>query len=326
MGDEVADPVAAVHEAAVRAVDEAELGLRGEDALEAGRVGPAVDGVRGERRCRRSAVGDGGFAGSSVIVACPRRQAGSVDRDGDRSGPRCASLPRPPAGADRDDAGDQSLRASPASRRARRGPRSRRRAARAAPAARARRGPGRGDAAPAARRRWRPCRPRTPRRRAPASRRARAGVRVTRSRCGSTCVGAGAHVVQPGASKAALPGKTERTCPSGPMPDEDRVEDRAPGRVGRQLRAQGLLEAGGARGRGSPRRRAPRRSATGGRARDRAARGRGRAAGRPAAGRGRSPRGCSRGRRAGRSGRRRPRGGARPRARATRSGSARRAR
>ena len=36
VGDEVADPVAPVHEAAVHAVDEAELGLRGDNALEAG--------------------------------------------------------------------------------------------------------------------------------------------------------------------------------------------------------------------------------------------------------------------------------------------------
>jgi len=69
------------------------------------------------------------------------------------------------------------------------------------------------------------------------------GVRVTRSRCGSRCDGAGAQVVQPGASKAALPGKTERRCPSGPMPTRIASKAGLP-RVHDQLGSQRRLEAG----------------------------------------------------------------------------------
>ena len=138
-------------------------------------------------------------------------------------------------------------------------------------------------------------------------------MHVTRSTCGPTCDGAGTAVVQPGASNARLPGKTDRRWPSGPIPTRTTSNSGRPARVGGDRRRASPPRRPPRSPRPCPRRRASRPPATGGRsgggAASRARRPDRRSSRRP--GPRSSPRGGVR-----RTGRRRTTGGARPTARA----------
>ncbi len=82
------------------------------------------------------------------------------------------------------------------------------------------------------------------RRRGPRARRVTsAGLSVTRATCGSMWVGAGIASAQSAESNAAEPGKTERTCPSPPMPSRMRSRTGQPSASGRSAARRSLSES-----------------------------------------------------------------------------------